>query len=82
MTHPTLGRPRVKALPYGSSIPEIEVADVKALMIPRLSVAEENEIADCAEKAAKLRNEADELETLVGEEAEAIITDFRSSTSS
>ncbi len=82
MTHPTLGRPRVKALPYGSSIPEIEVADVEALMIPRLSVTEENEIADCAEKAAKLRNEADELETLLGEEAEAIITDFLSSTSS
>ena len=29
MSHPALGRPRVKALPYGSSIPEIEVADVQ-----------------------------------------------------
>lgn len=76
MTHPTLGRPRVKALPYGSSIPEIEVADVETFMVPRLGVSEENRIADCAEKSAKIRNEADEIETVLGEEAEAMIDKF------
>jgi hypothetical protein len=78
MTHPMLGRPRVKALPYGSSIPEIEVADVETLMIPRLPVAAEKKIAECAENAARLRNEADEIETLLADEAELQIARFLS----
>ena len=63
MTHPTLGRPRVKALPYGSSIPEIEVEDLQGLPIPRLAERVEGDIADRVEEAARLRDGADELET-------------------
>ncbi len=78
MTHPILGRPRVKALPYGSSIPEIEVADVQSFMIPRLSKAAEQVIADAAESAARLRSEADEMEAALAEQAELEITRFLS----
>ena len=63
MTHPTLGRPRVKALPYGSSIPEIEAEDVQGLSVPRLDERVEADIADRVEEAARLRDRADELET-------------------
>ena len=77
MTHPTLGRPRVKALPYGSSIPEIEVEDVRCFSIPRLDERAEADIADRAEKAARLRDRADELETLLAESADAEVERFK-----
>lgn len=78
MSHPTLGRPRVKALPYGSSIPEIEVADVLAFRIPRLASGVEDEIADMAEEAARLRDEADLLEIELANEADEIVRRFTS----
>ena len=76
MTHPTLGRPRVKCLPYGSSIPEIEVFDAQGFQIPRLEPLMEAEIADRVEEAARLRDEADEIETQLGEDADAAIGEF------
>ena len=76
LTHPTLGRPRVKALPYGSSIPEIDVVDVKTFEVPRLTERAEEEIADQAEKAAVLRDRADELENEIAESAEDLINRF------
>ena len=62
LSHPTHGRPIIKSLPYGSSIPEIEVADIESLEIVRLSTATENAIADLAERSAELRARADLLE--------------------
>ena len=79
MTHPTLGRPRVKALPYGSSIPEIEVEDVRRFLIPRLDEQVEAEIADRVEAAAHLRDRADALETRLAESADAEIARFMDS---
>ena len=76
LTHPELGRPRVKALPYGSSIPSIEVNDLRQLQIPRLQLSLENEIADRVEEAARLRDNADEIETQLAESAEAEIRHF------
>lgn len=76
MSHPALGRPRVKALPYGSSIPEIEVSDVQNLLIPRLDASVESDIADRVEEAARLRDRADELETQLAESAEAQVEHF------
>lgn len=76
MTHPTLGRPRVKALPYGSSIPEIEVIDVQQFMVPRLDEATENSIADRVEEAARLRDAADLLESEIASDADAVISEF------
>lgn len=76
MSHPLLGRPRVKALPYGSSIPEIEVADIVNFSIPRIDRAKEDEIADLAESAASDRDLADAIETQLATEADQIIHSF------
>ena len=82
MTHPKLGRPRIKALPYGSSIPEIEVYDAQRFQIPLLDTRLEAEIADRVEEAARLRDEADRLENQLADRAEAAIADFLSHKSS
>jgi hypothetical protein len=76
MTHPMLGRPLVKALAYGSSIPHIDVADVLSLPVVRLRKQTESRIADLAEKAADLRDRADKLETKIAADAEVIIERF------
>ncbi len=66
----------MKALPYGSSIPEIDVADVLAFPVPRLTSTVEDEIADMAEKAARLHDEADLLEIELANDADEIIRRF------
>lgn len=76
MSHPTLGRPRVKALPYGSSIPEIEVEDVQDFSIPRSDERVEADVADLVEEASRLRDRADELETRLAESADAELARF------
>lgn len=76
LSHPDLGRPIMKSLPYGSSIPEIEVADVKQLEVVRLGPVEENAIADLAEEASALRAKADILESDLAADAEAILDRF------
>lgn len=79
--HPKLGRPRTKALSYGSSIPHIEVDDVRGFEIPRLDASLEDEIADLVEEAARLRDEADELETEIADAAEVVVAEFLARTS-
>lgn len=76
LSHPTLGRPLVKALAYGSSIPHIDPGDFAALSVPRLSKHDEDAIADLAEESAHLRGAADILEDEIGSEAEAILDQF------
>lgn len=76
LSHPTLGRPMVKALVCGSSIPEIDVGDLLALPIPRLEKSVENQIADLAEAAAEDRAKADEIETLMAAEADELLNRF------
>ena len=76
LSHPELGRPRMKSLAYGSSIPEIEVADVQAMQIPRIDRRLENKIADHAEESSRLQAEADILERQLAKDAEAIIDKF------
>lgn len=76
LSHPELGRPIVKSLAYGSSIPEIDVADVEQLEVPRLGDADENAIATLAERASALRAKADILETSLAGDAETIVNRF------
>lgn len=76
LSHPILGRPLVKSLPYGSSIPETDPSDFANMEIVRLAPTDEDYIADHAEEAARLRSRADLLETAMAEEAEALITRF------
>ena len=76
LSHPIFGRPVVKSLAYGSSIPHIEVADLATLEIVRLNPAEEDAIADIAEEAAKARAAADLPERDIAQDAGAIIERF------
>lgn len=76
LSHPVLGRPIMKSLPYGSSIPEIEVADVEQLEIVRINPDDEEAISDMAEEASALRAEADQLENALTAEAESLIDRF------
>jgi len=76
LSHPRLGRPLIKALAYGSSIPEIEVADIESLEVVRLDPKEEEAIAELAEASAKARAAADIIEREIAGDAEKIIAKF------
>lgn len=76
LSHPTLGRPLVKALAYGSSVPHIEVADVASFQVVRLDPDREAEIAALAEGAAAARSEADLIEQAMGRESGEFIEEF------
>lgn len=73
LSHPVLGRPRVKALAYGSSIPHVDAKDLLDLSIPRLPVKEVRKIGELAEEAAHLRATADINEIQVAEDASKLI---------
>jgi hypothetical protein len=78
LSHPTLGRPLVKSLAYGSSIPELDVSDIERFEVVRLSEDEEHQIAELAEAAATARSNADVLEREMAKEASAILAAFTS----
>lgn len=73
LSHPVLGRPLVKSLAYGSSIPEIEPTDFAEMEIVRLPSHEEDTIADLAEESARVRAEADLLERQLADDAAAVV---------
>jgi len=76
LSHPRLGQPLVKALPYGSSVPHIEVTDLQAFEVVRLAKDAEAEIADLAERAAKARADADLIERYIAQDASLLIEEF------
>jgi hypothetical protein len=76
LTHPLFGRPIVKALAFGSSVPEINGDDLAELPIVRLESSEEAAIAELAEASAKSRAAADVLEREMTADAERIIGKF------
>lgn len=76
LSHPTLGRPLVKSLAYGSSIPEIDPSDFAEMEIVRLSIREEAAIADLAEASAAERARADVLERALAEDAGKLLERF------
>lgn len=76
MSHPILGRPLVKSLAYGSSIPEIDVTDLAGLRIVRLNGNDESIIAGLAEASAEARAQADILEREITADAEDLIGRF------
>jgi hypothetical protein len=76
LSHPTLGRPLVKALAYGSSVPEIDVADLAELEIVRVKRSTEDAIADLSEEGAALLAKADILENAMAADAEDILSRF------
>ncbi len=76
LTHPIFGRPLLKALAFGSSIPEIDSDDLQNLPIVRLNGKAESEIAELAEASAKARAQADILELEIAADAELIVSRF------
>lgn len=78
LSHLAWGRPIVKALAFGSSVPEIDPDDLADLEIVRLKTAEENAIADLAEASAQARADSDLMERDIAQEASAIIERFMS----
>jgi hypothetical protein len=76
MSHPILGRPLVKALAYGSSIPEIDVADIANFPLVRLPAESEHAVAAYAQAAADARADADGIERELTQDAEALIEAF------
>ena len=71
--HPTLGRPLVLRLGFGSEVPEIAAEDLRAVPVARLGGATEDAIADDVEEAAKLRQQADDEEDALATEVEKTI---------
>lgn len=76
LSHPKLGRPLVKALPFGSSVPEIDPSEFAGLEVVRLAEKEEEAIADLAEESATLRAQADEKERALSVKAGMLIDRF------
>lgn len=74
--HTGLGRPRVVRFAFGSSVPEVASFDVQTTAIPRLAPSIENELADLMEESAVARDQADELEQNLGDDAEALVDAF------
>ena len=76
LSHLKWGRPLVKSLAFGSSVPEIDPADLARFKIVRLSRETESAIADLAEGSANARAEADILEREIAKDAAKIIDRF------
>ena len=76
LSHPTLGRPLVKSLAYGSSIPEIEVDDLLRFAVPRLAANDELAIGKLAMRAAQCRSDADEQERGIARDADSLLSRF------
>lgn len=76
LTHSLFGRPLVKSLAFGSSVPEIDPAEIRDFPVVRLSSHEEAVIADLTEKSATERTQADLLERELASDAEKLIERF------
>lgn len=76
LSHPVLGRPLVKALIYGSSIPHVDVADLAEFELVRLRRGEEKAIADLADEASACFAKADILENKLAARASGLLDAF------
>lgn len=74
--HPLLGRPQLVRFAFGSSVPEIAPGDVSTVIVPRLALRVENELADLVEEAANARDAADIAEQELGQQAETLVDAF------
>lgn len=74
--HPALGRQLVIRHAYGTSIPHLDVIDVREILIARLDPSLEDGIGAELERVASLRAEADRLENELTARAESILEAF------
>ncbi len=76
LSHPVFGRPLVKRLAFGSSVPEIDLGELKQFPVARFGETVEDRIAELAEDAAQLRADADLIERGMADEAGKLIDRF------
>lgn len=76
LSHPIFGRPLVKALIYGSSIPHVDVSDLAEFQMVRLSKHEEKAVADLADEASACFAKADILENRLATRAGSLLDAF------
>jgi hypothetical protein len=76
LSHPLFGRPLVKSLAYGSSIPHMEAADLLSFQVVRLPSGEELAISNMSEESARDRARADVLEREMAADAGQLIEKF------
>lgn len=76
LAHLILGRPFIKALAFGSSVPEIDTDALASLEIVRLAAADESTISDIAERSASARAEADVIERGMARDGGVIVERF------
>ena len=62
LNDPKLGRPSVVRNAYGTSVPHLDLGDVKKMDVPRLGDKAEGAIADLMDESVRLSAEADRLE--------------------
>ena len=62
LNDPALGRPSVVRNAYGTSIPHLDVKDIKKIRVPRLGGDVESAIADLMDKSVSTSAKADRLE--------------------
>jgi hypothetical protein len=74
--HPDLGRPLIKALAFGASVPELDPNDVAEFPVVRLGKDIEDQIADLAEEATLEQARAETLERELSEAAGKVVSDF------
>jgi hypothetical protein len=76
LTHPVYGRPLVKALAFGSSVPELDPAEISEFTVVRLTQGAEVTIADLADESAAERALADVLERGLAADAGNLVERF------
>lgn len=76
LTHEVLGRPRVKSLAYGSSIPHIEVEDLYEFRVPRIDRDEEERLGNLVTSAFENWADADRIENALSQDAENFVQRF------
>lgn len=62
LNDPVLGRPSIIRNAYGTSIPHLDIKDIKRIEVPRLCQSTENAIANLMDESVRLSAEADRLE--------------------
>lgn len=76
LSHPLLGRPLIKSLPFGSSVPEIAVRDLENVEVVRLPPKIEDRISSLAEKASENLGLSNQLENEMAAEAGKLVDRF------
>lgn len=62
LNDPALGRPSIVRNAYGTSIPHLDVKDIKKVRVPRFAADIESAIADLMDRSVRTSAKADRLE--------------------